>query len=55
MKVAPIVDALNARKEMAQAAVLSWRVSIMHTGRHYDPTMAAAVIARPTSAGFLVD
>ena len=40
MKVAPIVHALNARKEVAQAAGLSLRVSIVHTGQHYDPNMS---------------
>jgi UDP-N-acetylglucosamine 2-epimerase (non-hydrolysing) len=40
MKVAPIVHALNARKELAQAAGLSLRVSIVHTGQHYDPNMS---------------
>jgi UDP-N-acetylglucosamine 2-epimerase (non-hydrolysing) len=39
MKVAPIVHALNARKEGA-AAGLSLRVSIVHTGQHYDPNMS---------------
>lgn len=40
MKVAPIVHALNARKEVARAAGLSLRVSIVHTGQHYDPNMS---------------
>jgi UDP-N-acetylglucosamine 2-epimerase (non-hydrolysing) len=40
MKVAPIVHALNARREVARAAGLSLRVSIVHTGQHYDPNMS---------------
>ena len=36
MKIAPIVRALNARKADAAAAGIDLRVSIVHTGQHYD-------------------
>ena len=38
MKIAPIVRALNARKRDAAAAGIDLRVSIVHTGQHYDET-----------------
>ena len=39
MKIAPIVRALNARKHEAAAACIDLRVSIVHTGQHYDENM----------------
>ena len=40
MKIAPIVRALNARKREAAAAGIDLRVSIVHTGQHYDENMS---------------
>ena len=40
MKIAPIVRALNARKQDAAAAGIDLRVSIVHTGQHYDENMS---------------
>ena len=40
MKIAPIVRALNARKRDATAAGVDLRVSIVHTGQHYDENMS---------------
>jgi UDP-N-acetylglucosamine 2-epimerase (non-hydrolysing) len=40
MKIAPIVRALNARKADAAAAGIDLRVSIVHTGQHYDENMS---------------
>ena len=40
MKIAPIVRALNARKTDAAAAGIDLRVSIVHTGQHYDENMS---------------
>ena len=40
MKIAPIVRALNARKLDAAAAGIDLRVSIVHTGQHYDENMS---------------
>jgi len=40
MKIAPIVRALNARKRDAAAAGIDLRVSIVHTGQHYDENMS---------------
>ena len=40
MKIAPIVRALNARKKDAAAAGIDLRVSIVHTGQHYDENMS---------------
>jgi UDP-N-acetylglucosamine 2-epimerase (non-hydrolysing) len=40
MKIAPIVRALNAQKGNAAAAGIDLRVSIVHTGQHYDENMS---------------
>lgn len=40
MKIAPIVRALNARKGEAAAAGIDLRVSIVHTGQHYNENMS---------------
>ena len=40
MKIAPIVRALNARKAEAAATGIDLRVSIVHTGQHYDENMS---------------
>jgi UDP-N-acetylglucosamine 2-epimerase (non-hydrolysing) len=40
MKIAPIIRALNARKAEAAAAGIDLRVSIVHTGQHYDENMS---------------
>jgi len=40
MKIAPIVRALNARKKVAAAAGVDLRVTIVHTGQHYDENMS---------------
>jgi UDP-N-acetylglucosamine 2-epimerase (non-hydrolysing) len=40
MKIAPIVRALNARKRDAAAAGIDLRVSIVHTGQHYEENMS---------------
>ncbi len=40
MKVAPLFHALSARKESARKAGIDLRVSIVHTGQHYDPNMS---------------
>jgi UDP-N-acetylglucosamine 2-epimerase (non-hydrolysing) len=40
MKIAPLFHALSARKEMAHAAGIDLRISIVHTGQHYDPNMS---------------
>ena len=40
MKIAPIVRALNARKPDAAVAGIDMRVSIVHTGQHYDENMS---------------
>ena len=40
MKVAPLFHALSARKESARRAGIDLRVSIVHTGQHYDPNMS---------------
>src|SRR5512134_2464125 len=40
MKVAPLFHALSRRKELARDAGIDLRVSIVHTGQHYDPNMS---------------
>jgi len=40
MKVAPLFHALSRRKESARKAGIDLRVSIVHTGQHYDPNMS---------------
>jgi UDP-N-acetylglucosamine 2-epimerase (non-hydrolysing) len=40
MKIAPIVRALQARKEEALASGVELRVRIVHTGQHYDENMS---------------
>jgi UDP-N-acetylglucosamine 2-epimerase (non-hydrolysing) len=40
MKVAPVYHALAARKEAARAKGIDLRVSIVHTGQHYDANMS---------------
>jgi UDP-N-acetylglucosamine 2-epimerase (non-hydrolysing) len=40
MKVAPIARALNARREEAAKGGVALRVSIVHTGQHYDENMS---------------
>lgn len=40
MKVAPLFHALSGRKESARKAGIDLRVSIVHTGQHYDPNMS---------------
>lgn len=40
MKVAPIAHALSARREEARRTGLDLRVSIIHTGQHYDENMS---------------
>ena len=40
MKVAPLFHALSRRKESARKAGVDLRVSIVHTGQHYDANMS---------------
>jgi UDP-N-acetylglucosamine 2-epimerase (non-hydrolysing) len=40
MKVAPVVHALQARTDIARTAGIDLRVSIVHTGQHYDANMS---------------
>jgi len=40
MKVAPLFHALSGRKESALKDGIDLRVSIVHTGQHYDPNMS---------------
>jgi len=40
MKIAPIVRALQARKADAAVSGVDLRVSIVHTGQHYDENMS---------------
>jgi len=40
MKVAPVYHALAAGKEAARAAGIDLRISIVHTGQHYDENMS---------------
>lgn len=40
MKVGPLFHALSGRKESARKAGVDLRVSIVHTGQHYDPNMS---------------
>jgi UDP-N-acetylglucosamine 2-epimerase (non-hydrolysing) len=40
MKIAPIIRALQARKALALASGVDLRLSIVHTGQHYDENMS---------------
>jgi UDP-N-acetylglucosamine 2-epimerase (non-hydrolysing) len=40
MKIAPVVHALTARKEQARSSGIDLRISIVHTGQHYDGNMS---------------
>ena len=40
MKVAPLFHALSDRKESTRKAGIDLRISIVHTGQHYDPNMS---------------
>jgi UDP-N-acetylglucosamine 2-epimerase (non-hydrolysing) len=40
MKIAPIVHALTSRKEQARGSGIDLRISIVHTGQHYDENMS---------------
>jgi len=40
MKVAPVYHALAAKREAALAAGVTLRISIVHTGQHYDENMS---------------
>jgi len=40
MKVAPLVHALNAHKNVARTAGIDLSISIVHTGQHYDANMS---------------
>ena len=40
MKIAPIIRALQARKADTAASGVDLRVSIVHTGQHYDENMS---------------
>jgi UDP-N-acetylglucosamine 2-epimerase (non-hydrolysing) len=40
MKIAPIIRTLQARSASAKAAGIDLRVSIVHTGQHYDENMS---------------
>ncbi|MCL5966460.1 MAG: UDP-N-acetyl glucosamine 2-epimerase, partial [Deltaproteobacteria bacterium] len=40
MKVAPVYHALAARRDAARAGGIDLRVSIVHTGQHYDENMS---------------
>src|SRR3990172_1678393 len=40
MKVAPIFHALSAIKETAHASGIDLRISVVHTGQHYDESMS---------------
>ncbi len=40
MKIAPLVRALNARKPSALASGVDLRISVVHTGQHYDENMS---------------
>src|SRR3972149_1395258 len=40
MKVAPVYHALAARKEADRAKGIDLRVSVVHTGQHYDENMS---------------
>src|SRR3990170_4221980 len=40
MKVGPLFHALSGRKELARKVGVDLRVSIVHTGQHYDPNMS---------------
>lgn len=40
MKVAPLFHALSGRKESARQGGTDLRISIVHTGQHYDPNMS---------------
>ena len=40
MKVAPIFHALSARKEVAYTSGIDLRISVVHTGQHYDKSMS---------------
>jgi len=40
MKVAPLFHTLSGVKESARKGGIDLRVSIVHTGQHYDPNMS---------------
>lgn len=40
MKLAPLYHALSARRKSASEARIDLRVTIVHTGQHYDPNMS---------------